>query len=146
MNGIDAYFAGLFDGEGCIQIRKNKPGKNGRQVFYQICVTIAMIDRRPLELLAGRFGGRIYNSAVTKLTLSPAFQWVVVSRTAKLFLERMQPYSKVKREEIDVALKCQEDITRKKGGGKRTDAATLAFRESCRLELQALKRRFRFHP
>lgn len=143
----DAYFAGLFDGEGCVQIRKKKPHGSDVNATYQLSITIASIDRRPLDALKSHYGlGGIYSSGIGRLTLSPAFQWVAVSNQACTFLRSIRPYCRIKGEEIDVALACQADIVSKKGGGKRHSKETLDYREACRQQLRTLKRRFRFHP
>jgi hypothetical protein len=139
----DIYFAGLFDGEGCVTIDKTKIVGTLKTPSYRLTVQIAMIDRRPLDVMKRVYGGGVYLSSWTELTKAQGYRWCAVSRVAADFLRRIEPYLMVKPEEVEVALAFQEHVRRTPHGGKKQTAeASLKYREECRLKLQALKRRF----
>ena len=54
-----AYFAGLFDGEGCINVSEVKPKPGRRSPTFQILAQVSMTDRRSLNLLLKSFGGTL---------------------------------------------------------------------------------------
>lgn len=49
---LDAYLAGIFDGEGCVSIHLNKRG------FISVGVRVMMCDSEPIDALFRRFGGK----------------------------------------------------------------------------------------
>ena len=51
MTTSDEYFAGLFDGEGCVSMTLSKKG------FISVQAKVSMCDRAPIEALYRRFGG-----------------------------------------------------------------------------------------
>lgn len=149
---IDVYFAGFFDGEGCVMINKTKPRSANQNPLYQLCVTACQVNPQPIYLLHQTYKvGGIYKANVGGRSLSPAFRWVAVSHEAYSFLKRIAKHSIVKRAEIVVAMRFQEHVRANAAREGRPTASrphsewTMRYREECRVELQALKRRFRFH-
>lgn len=53
------YLAGLFDGEGCVDISQAKPKRGKRHGTYSICLRIAMTDIVLVNMLKDNFGGYI---------------------------------------------------------------------------------------
>lgn len=151
MREDDIYFAGLFDGEGCVLIDKQKPAKTGVNPVYRLTAVIAMCDREPLDRIMKIYGvGGIYNAHYGRLAQAPAFAWRAASRHAVKFLSSIYEHARVKREEIRVALEFQsrlETFRSKRfcGGSIPNTQEELAKREEYRVELQRLKRRFKTH-
>ena len=134
-----AYAAGLFDGEGCIAIRKMKQ-KNSRYCFSLTCV-VNMTDPRPVRALMEHFGyGTVSQGQAHPIYRRP-IRWTIVCQTAADFLRQVQPYLLVKREEAALALEFQAHIEQTKGYWRRPDAdEVLKYRERCYRRLQELKR------
>jgi len=143
----NAYFAGLFDGEGCVssQIpnRANRPSA-ARTVVCQVI----MIDKEAIEALAAAFGGSVLNRDMTKWNRNarPTFQWSVSGQIALGFMKAIFPYSLVKREQLELAIQIQEcisankSITARRPNPHPDKDAILARRLDLALRLADLKR------
>lgn len=135
----DEYFSGLFDGEGYIRIAKwSKP--NSTHVRYQLYGGINMTNRPVIEAVHTEYGGMFYlpKEEVRYGKNRPLFSWIITSRVAAATIRRFLPYSIVKREEIEVALKFKESIDGNPyipAGGK---GSKLYYREN-REELMAYR-------
>jgi LAGLIDADG endonuclease len=96
-----AYSAGLFDGEGCIRIGKDKPRPwhtSSPRYFLQVLITNQNLS--VLEELSKNFGGKIYRRP-------GCYVLFISARPSAKFLEAIKPYSRIKLPEIEVALKFQ---------------------------------------
>jgi len=105
METLKAYFAGLFDGEGCIVVTKKRIA-SGREYFY-IQVTIDLTYRPTLNLLHFCYGGAVYDNperALKHPEWSDIYKWAVNSKDAYKFLKEMQPYCTVKKLEVAAAI------------------------------------------
>lgn len=154
----NSYVAGLFDGEGCIIIRRGRH-KGSRYPQYSIACTIAMTDPRPLKRIAHRFGGSVCSPPSATKGYDPSrkktvFRWTVVSRTAAHFLEQIVPSLLVKRAEAMVALRFQKHLDSVRRGHRVMVDGKHCYPEHIRerrerlyAQLQALKRRqFQLYP
>src|SRR6185369_8308059 len=106
-----AYVAGLVDGEGCIgftQCRSN--------MIPRICITNT--NKKLIEMLYYKFGGCIFNAKRVKSNWKEAYHWVVTSKAAIEFLEKIQKYLILKFEQA-LCLQAYECI--RPGKGKRWD-------------------------
>lgn len=97
----NAYWAGLFDGEGNIQISKD---------LKHVQVGLTQKEPQILMLAKQRFGGNI-TSYQTKYRYHPEIQlkqctrWRVVQRDEMIaFLEAVEPYCFIKATEVKIAL------------------------------------------
>lgn len=92
------WAAGFFDGEGCVQYhRVPRPS----QTYYYPKVTVTQKHRPVLDWLSARWGGPV--SAI-KPGGYPNFSWQLVSAGARIFLQDIQPFTRTKREQIDLVL------------------------------------------
>ena len=144
------YYAGLFDGEGCVMIAKRKIPDTGRP-SYQVRAAIAMVDIAPLERLKHIYGiGSLYSAGRTKLAVMKAWQWVVASRVACEFFKQILPYSITKREEMLLAIHFQDYITKNRYTHRKVftnqPESVSQYKEECYLKMKALKTRFPHHP
>jgi hypothetical protein len=102
-----AWAAGIVDGEGCIQIRRNRLG-------HQLMLTVGQSGcGTPLMLLKMQelFGGRIWPHRGAKkdgASRKPHFVWGVVARDAESALRAIEPYAVEKSDQIRLALEYRE--------------------------------------
>ena len=87
----DSYFAGLFDGEGCVNAHLDKRG------FIQISAKVAMCDREPIDALRQRFGGYFIDGHTTPSVKRPIYTWAVYNGDAVEALELFSRLCLVKR-------------------------------------------------
>ena len=89
---IEAYAAGLLDGEGCISVY-------GRG---QLQVRIKVGDLESLDLLASKFGGGLYEAPAP--SGRPMWTWNLSGVESQDFLRCVLPYLIVKRSQARLAL------------------------------------------
>ena len=91
-----AYFAGLFDGEGSLFIHRSNA--NPHQRTLRVKVTNQSFD--VLESIKTIFGGSVSQTT----DQNRCKHWVIMGEPARHFLLAIRPYSRIKAEQIDVAL------------------------------------------
>ena len=97
-----AYIAGVFDGEGCVRLKKaNKDGHS-----YYLIAHITNSDNRMLKFVEERFGGKIYFQERTPN--KKVCQWFITCGEAEAFLKTIQNFLVIKGEQVAVALKFHE--------------------------------------
>src|SRR3990172_3893211 len=96
---IEAYAAGLLDGEGCLFVRNNSGRSGGKQLAVQFFMT----DSEPLYLLSSRWG---YDVAVSSKTATGrlVYRWMVTGPSALEFLKDVMPWLQGKREQAELCL------------------------------------------
>ena len=106
-----AYYAGLFDGEGCVYI---KPGvkHTGHIHSLVLSVSVTMTDTIALCELERDFGGKLRRSVCKDITRHHKipYRWQLSARRAEAFLRSIRPFAKVKAAQIDVALMFRDRI------------------------------------
>ena len=103
-----AWAAGFFDGEGSINIVRQKKAKPLETVHHALLVSVSQVDPRPLQYLQENFGGSIYTRKFKKAEWKIAHNWAIRSQQAEDFLRTIRPYARVKGEQIDIALAFRE--------------------------------------
>lgn len=103
-----AYAAGLFDGEGCVQIVRTPAHKRVRHKEAGLGLTANVVntDRPVLEWLQERWGGNLQRKVISPGTLTrvrPDY-WILHGKRAGYFLTCIQPYSKIKLRQIEAVL------------------------------------------
>jgi hypothetical protein len=111
-----AYFAGLFDGEGCVNVTEVKPKPGRRSPTFQTLARVSMTDQRSLHLPLDSFGGTI--RLTSKVGARPIWVWRVYHKTAKPFLEAILPYLVVKRLQAELLIELENGVPGR-GGQKR---------------------------
>ncbi len=96
----DSYFAGLFDGEGCLRI-----GFNGAQ--YQLLASLGMTDRRPVDGMKERFGGWVELRPNDGTVWKPVYIWRASSKGVVALLDGVEDELIVKREHAKCAREFQ---------------------------------------
>ena len=107
-----AYFAGFFDGEGCIQILPHscKPRKDGTKLdnpSYMLTCSVGSTNEWILNSLQFAFGGKVYPNREAKNSRSKVWAWTIWSRQALVFLKAISPYLTLKSGEAEVAIRFQ---------------------------------------
>jgi len=90
-----AYAAGLFDGEGCVSINKVRQKQYVRD-GYQLRCSISITHEPTSFWFQERFGGS--HKLIARKNARNYWQWVLVARKARTFLEAVEPYLVIKKE------------------------------------------------
>ncbi len=139
----DSYIAGFFDGEGCITSQLVwKTGKYEKHPRVNVQVTITQKDRKILEGIQKKFGGTIqYKFGGPKYAKrNPCYHLRITGKeTMGNFLRTIQPYSIVKREQIDLALEFIEGLRDENLGCVALPKAVHDTRERIHNQLRVLK-------
>jgi hypothetical protein len=136
MNPLIPYAAGLFDGEGCVSIPVlRRPGRMDR---LSLRVEMGMTNPEAVLIMRDNFGGSMHTNHHEKRNKNhrPQFTWITGSSNGAKFLRAIQPFSIIKRLEIEVALEFQETIGLKRGGNVDD---VIALRHRFRKRLSELK-------
>jgi hypothetical protein len=99
-----AYAAGLFDGEGCVQVYM---GQGRTHNCFRTTLSLSGVDLRPLRWLRSRYGGKIDISATPGArpdgcNRRPIGRWQVMGREAEAFARDIRPFLIVKAEQLDL--------------------------------------------
>ena len=106
MGEVDAYLAGLFDGEGWVSVSYNT-----KQNFYWLQVGIKMVNQEVIEYVNSIYPGKIYVESPDNPEWLDTYKWMVNGAKAKPFIEAILPYSKVKAIPLQLALQFIETIS-----------------------------------
>jgi hypothetical protein len=130
-----AYFAGLFDGEGYIGIRRvSRTGWHGNGT-YALQLTIANTIRSPLDEAQAIWHGKVVKGQGTN---RPCFHWHLHGRMAAAFLQDILPYLRIKRQQAEVALEYQGRI--KSTSRTPITEEEMMVREQCMQRLKDMKK------
>ncbi len=94
-----AYLAGIIDGEGCITVCKSSRYDN-----RVITVAVAMNDREAIDILFEHFGGCLFELKKQNPKWNDGWRWAVKQRKAKVVLEAVLPYLRIKDRQAILAL------------------------------------------
>lgn len=98
-----SYFAGLVDGEGYIALFNSTVKDHPN--YIKLCVKIQMVDDfQLLKQAQGIWGGWIYNRSAKSEKHRATVAWVMENGTAEKFLKDIYPYTRVKTDQIKIAL------------------------------------------
>ncbi|KKN34944.1 hypothetical protein LCGC14_0788850 [marine sediment metagenome] len=114
-----AYLAGLIDGEGCIQIKRQKDSAKSFGFYFRLEVQITSTNEKLIAYLISNHDGYIYKQKSANPKHKTALHWRVGSTTAKKLLEKVFPYLIIKREQAQVAYKFQQILDDNPTSGKR---------------------------
>lgn len=107
MDEKNIYFAGLFDGEGCISINKIVGEKQGyKRPGFQLRLSITNTNKEVLEEVQKKFGGKLYTR--NRKNSRTYYDWVVVSKQCIEVLESLKPYLIIKKRQAEIALEFQK--------------------------------------
>lgn len=105
----NVYTAGFFDGEGSVSIvyyrayqKRNSTQKN--YFYWNVLVRIVNTNKQILEDLKAKYGGSINAKKRQRELHRQCWNWVLASQRAVKFLKAIKPYTRIKREHINIAL------------------------------------------
>lgn len=132
-----AYFAGFFDGEGCIGIQRcRKKRRSGVYTTYEPYATVSQRLPEVLRQMQDAFGGNVYWNASGGPNGIWALQWS--NRAALDFVTRICPHLRGKRAQAECLLEAYAvKVVNRKAG---IPADILARREQAYATLRVLKR------
>ena len=84
---LDAYFAGLIDGEGTIDVYDHKGGTKRRPV-----VKVNMACEATIRRIQEHFGGSVMPKKVYREHYKPQWHWIVTHSRAIYVASRIRPY------------------------------------------------------
>jgi len=123
----DAYFVGLFDGEGCVSVHLAKAG------YVSLLAKVTMCDRAPIAALYRRFGGTFQDGVNQTKTGRYIYSWAVYNADA---VEALQLFSKkclVKNEVALAALPVAESMKANPTRGVLTTEEKIARIEAAKI-------------
>jgi len=98
-----AYIAAILDSEGCINIAKSI--KYNKHVEYFLQITVTNTDKRLIDWLYKTTElGFTKTSPPRSSNHNIRYDWVISSYKGSLLLEKLLPYSLIKKEQIQIAL------------------------------------------
>ena len=122
------YLAGIFDGEGNIQIARREH-RGSRSTRYTLTCAVAMTDGRVPTMFYERFGGNLTTLRSDVENRRPLRNWRVEGKAAIRFLEIMRMLLVTKANEAWVGLEFMEQRDATKKGPFPVTAEELALRE-----------------
>lgn len=105
------YWAGFFDGEGCVMITKehNKDGFHINPNFI-LMINVTNTNKKIMEKLVSFAGcSNLAERKFNDPNKKNAFYFTVRGNQAMNFLEKICPYSKLKKEQIRTAIEFQKN-------------------------------------
>lgn len=129
------YYAALFDGEGSLGIYLKGKGRH-----HYLSVSLANQHKPTIERLVSIWPGFLYEKKDEHI-----WQWTVTAAKAEKFLRDIFPYSRIKKDQIALALEFRDRMVKGSTGGRFKLSLTggeLAIREDLRIKLQDLKRMY----
>lgn len=103
-----SYTAGIFDGEGCVDIYSAMSNKNSKNLSFMLRVVISQKDGKIMNWLKDRFGGYVRQERKGKFSI---YRWDIRSQKAHDFLSLIYPFLIIKKEQVKIAL----EFDKKKG-------------------------------
>ena len=101
------WTAGFFDGEGCVIVEHSKSAQSLRGWRTRLYASLTQTSVDCLERVEQHFGGAVKvsdNRTVQTRRWAVQYTWHVSNENAVNFLRIIQPYTVVKRTQIDLAL------------------------------------------
>jgi hypothetical protein len=106
IDNIDiAYAAGIFDGEGYVDIYSASLSKASKSPSFMLRVVISQKDGKIMNWLKDRFEGSV---RCEKRQDNYIYRWDIRSQAAQRFLTLIYPFIIIKKEQIQLALKFEE--------------------------------------
>ena len=129
-----AYYAGLFDGEGCVIIkhvkyaprRQSEVAKKWRS--FQMELSINLVNPLVLIELHKQFGGQFRRDKKIKVhARRHMYYWRLSANEAVAFLLAIRPYVWMKKDQVEIALTFQERVINKVGKLPATEWKRLGY-------------------
>jgi hypothetical protein len=140
-----AWAAGLFDGEGCIYIKRRSvliPQRRERSPVYQLVIKVKLIDRPVVEFIAETFRvGRVIAERPGKIEVRTGWRWEASGHSALSFLLQIEPHLRIKGPEVALAVQFIELMRTTTRQGVLVPNDVLKQRDELYWRMRQLKRR-----
>ena len=130
-----AYMAGLFDGEGCIVIERQKARHT-----YQLKCLLGMLNEYIPQLFHFNFGCKVYQrKRLLNGRQAEYWYWQIASQQAYKFLKSIYPHIIIKKPQAEVGIRFVEEhiYTR----GVKLNQGQIALKEADAILIKKLKER-----
>ena len=111
-----AYFAGIFDGEGCVFLQPQSHPSNKQKTTFQMKIQVVSTNEWICQLFRFAFKG-VVSIDRQKGNHKIAYRWVATANNAMICLRSLLPYLHLKRPQTELAIKFQQHKTL---GGRKT--------------------------
>lgn len=143
-----AYAAGLFDGEGCIQITRVGKAHGADKKYHRLSCSISSTNRQVLDWMMIHYGGRVGNHRrPTNPKWRPSWRWMIADAGAEEFLRTALPFLIIKHAEALVAIEfrairvpAEKVVGGRRGQSLHSVDEVFGQREMLRERLTVLKR------
>lgn len=95
------YLAGLFDGEGTVEVRLAE--RSNRTPCWTVRIAITNTDGRVIHWLVDTFGGKVYSPKRVKSN-KIVYQWSLSARPNKELIKELFPFLKIKKIQVEMLL------------------------------------------
>lgn len=145
--GERAYAAGLFDGEGCVQLymRVSTMRSGRKNNALRTALSVSNTDLRPLYWLQERYGGRLsidprHTQKSDNHKRRPVARWIVFSDEADVFAQDIYPFVIIKREQLSIWMEARKIMYRRGYMPNGLSADEVDTRRDLVAQVKALKR------
>ena len=104
-NTISAYAAGIFDGEGYVDIYQATLSKASKNRSLYVRVIISQKDGKVMNWLQDNFGGYVRKEKRNKNYI---YRWSIASKSASKFLSTIYPFLVIKKEQAKLTIQFEE--------------------------------------
>ena len=102
------WFAGFWEGEGCISTRAHTQGR-----YHRALIEIKQKDRTPLDLIQSKFSGSVTKEICNRKFL--IWKWSLSKRTEVIRVSKlMLPYLRFRQREVEDKSRFLEELESKK--------------------------------
>lgn len=105
INQIEGYAAGIFDGEGCVDIYNASTSKASKSPSFMLRVVITQKDGLIMNWLQDRYGGHVQ---LSRRNGNYIYRWDIRSQAAHRFLTIIYPFVLIKKGQVKLALEFEE--------------------------------------
>jgi hypothetical protein len=135
-----AFFAGLFEGEGCFNIRINHPKKKPDASHYMCRICITNTSKIMIDWIFDNFGGN-YHQRNRDPKYKPVYHWSISGPSMDKVLHAIYPYLVSKKRHAEVMLKFRSTFDPKRTSRMEIPEKIKVIRAECIEELHILNHR-----
>ena len=100
------YFAGLFDGEGSVEISQTR--QRGGTLYYELAIRVVNTDEDIMLWLVNVFGGSLYARKRVYHNCKQSFTWSLGPKKSLWLLKLVLPYLRIKKKRAELAIYFEE--------------------------------------
>lgn len=126
------WAAGFFEGDGSVQITKNK-----KFLKYNLQINITNTQIEPLNIIQNIYGGRVRIHGKETDEHKESYRWVATQKIAEKFLDDISPFILYRHKQVKIGL----DFIKNKTCGYSLTSEELLRRERLYLQMKELNKR-----